>query len=88
MVIYYEKVFCNEKNGIDKMKNETTDKKHQLPTSGIVNCRFSACSSDTAHIKSSCNLIGKCFRNRQLTIPPNVRTHSKKTRNERYLNNF
>jgi len=38
------------------MKNETTDKKHQLQTSGIVNCRCSAYSSDTTHIKSSCTL--------------------------------
>jgi len=30
-------------------------------TRGIVNCRCSAYSSDTARIKSSCNLIGKCF---------------------------
>lgn len=33
----------------------------QLPTRGIVNCRCSAYSSGTARIKSSCNLIGKCF---------------------------
>jgi len=30
-------------------------------TRGIVNCRCSVYSSGTARIKSSCNLIGKCF---------------------------
>lgn len=30
-------------------------------TRGIVNCRCSAYSSGTARIKSSRNLIGKCF---------------------------
>ena len=33
----------------------------QLVTRGIVNCRFSGYSSGTACIKSSCNLIGKCY---------------------------
>ncbi len=36
-------------------------KKHQPVTRGIVNCRYSAYSSGTARIKSSCNLIGKRF---------------------------
>ena len=36
-------------------------KKHQPVTRGIVNCRCSGFSSGTARIKSSCNLIGKCF---------------------------
>jgi len=38
---------------IDK---QTEINEHQLPTSGIVNCRSSAYSSGTARIKSSCNL--------------------------------
>ena len=33
----------------------------EQPTRGIVNCRCSGYSSGTARIKSSCNLIGKCF---------------------------
>ena len=37
------------------------NKKGQLVTSGIVNCRYSGYSSGTARIKSSCNLIGKCY---------------------------
>jgi len=36
-------------------------KKADPLTRGIVNCRCSAYSSGTARIKSSCNLIGKCF---------------------------
>ena len=43
------------------MKNKTTDNKHRLPTRGIVNCRCSAYSNGTFYIKSSCNLICKCF---------------------------
>ena len=35
--------------------------KTQPLTCGIVNCRCSGYSSGTARIKSSCNLIGKCF---------------------------
>jgi len=54
MVIYYEKVFCNEKKGIDKMKNETTDKKHQLPTSCIVHLADSA-NFEGAAINVLCN---------------------------------
>ena len=37
------------------------NKKGQLPTRGIVNCRCSAYSNGTARIKSSYNLTGKCF---------------------------
>ena len=39
----------------------TENNEHQAVTRGIVNCRCSAYSSGTARIKSSCNLIGKCF---------------------------
>lgn len=35
--------------------------KHERTTSGIVNCRDSVNLSGITHIKSSCNLIGKCF---------------------------
>jgi len=46
----------NKDNGLQDWKTE-----HQAVTSGIVNCRCSGYSSGTARIKSSCNLIGKCF---------------------------
>lgn len=35
--------------------------KHENTTRGIVNCRCIAYSSGKARIKSSYNLIGKCF---------------------------
>ncbi len=43
---------------IDK---QTENNEHQPLISGIVNCRCSGYSSGTTRIKSSCNLIGKCF---------------------------
>jgi len=46
----------NNDNGLQDWKTE-----HQAVTRGIVNCRCSGYSSGTARIKSSCNLIGKCF---------------------------
>jgi hypothetical protein len=45
----------------NKDKNFIELTERQLPTCGIVNCRCSGYSSGTARIKSSCNLIGKCF---------------------------
>jgi len=51
-----------QKDSAAKIKDKlTNDKNGQLPTRGIVNCRCSGYSSGTARIKSSCNLIGKCF---------------------------
>ncbi len=55
-----------DKNGmtetVDKQKCMSPDKKEgQLVTCGIVNCRCSTYSSGIARIKSSCNLIRKCF---------------------------
>lgn len=45
-----------------KMKeNNTTDKNRKPITRGIVNYRYSVYLSSTAHFKSSCNLIQKCF---------------------------
>jgi len=46
-------------NNDDGLQNWKTE--HQAVTRGIVNCRLSVYSSGTARIKSSCNLIGKCF---------------------------
>ena len=37
-------------------------KNGQLVTRGIVNCLCRGYSNVSAHIKSSCNLIGKCFK--------------------------
>ncbi|MDD3915266.1 MAG: hypothetical protein PHF76_11560 [Bacteroidales bacterium] len=46
----------------ENIKGMSLDKKEgQLVTRGIVNCRCSAYSSVSARIKSSCNLIVKCF---------------------------
>ena len=51
-----------QKDNAAKMKDKLTkDKEGQLVTRGIVNCRCSAGFSVSARIKSSCNLIGKCF---------------------------
>ena len=44
-------------NEINRLENNNG----QRTTRGIVNCRCSRYSSGTARIKSSCNLIGKCF---------------------------
>ena len=48
--------------GVEKERFESLpEHKSQQVTCGILNCQCSAYSSGTAHIKSSCNLIGKCF---------------------------
>ena len=45
-----------------KLKDKMAEKINtERLTRGIVNCRCSAYSSGTARIKSSCNMIGKCF---------------------------
>jgi len=57
MVIYCEKAFFNEKMALTKWKNETTDKKHQLPTLKL-QCSAARPQFIVAYVDSTTSVAG------------------------------